>query len=157
MKLSDNKLVCAHCKSRNMRYYGGTFGGYHYYYRCSDCQKYTELYCSLKNMRIMYFVLCLIMTLAVAVFLILLDIHSGSSGLTILYSFATMFLYAIFVYKYRWSAFEPIARENLPNDRLIIHVPGKRVSLIIVRVIAGIFVAAFIAYVAIFLLNLARQ
>jgi hypothetical protein len=153
MKLSDNKLVCAHCKSLNIIFYGATYGGYHYYYKCLDCFKYTERYCSLKNMRIILFVIFLNLAVVIAVFNFLLDFKSD---LAISYSFATTFLLAIFYYKYRWSGFETIVRDNLPNDRWIIHVSSKRIRLI-ARVIVSIFVAAFIAYVAIFFLNLAGQ
>ena len=37
-----SKENCPHCKSSKMEYYGGTPGGFHFYYRCSNCRKYTE-------------------------------------------------------------------------------------------------------------------
>lgn len=155
IKPSDSKNVCAHCKSPKIQYYGATYGGYHYYYKCPDCQKYTEQYISLNKMRVMYFVVYfLIMAPSIVAFLILLDLDPG---LAILFCLATTLLFAIFSYKYRWCAVEyrvagTIALDNLPSDRWIIR-PAKGIRFII----GVLFIAAITAYVAIFFLNLARQ
>jgi len=154
IKLPTNKIVCANCKSLNVKYYGATFHGYHYYCKCNDCQKYTEYCISIKNMRISLLILWSIIVLALTVFFILLsDLNTDSA---ILWFFSTAVLLVLIGYKYRWTAFQTFVLENLPNDRVIMHALDKGISLTLMRILLGLFVAAFIAYIAFFFVNLHR-
>lgn len=155
IKQLDGKIVCANCKSLNVKYYGTTFHGYHYYYKCNDCQKYTECSISIKNMRIRYFILWSIIVFALTIFFILLSDISAAPAILFLFSAALLLI--LFGYKYRWTGFQTIVRENLPDDRVIMHALDKGITLILMRILLGFFVAAFIAYIAFFFVNLSRN
>jgi hypothetical protein len=153
-KLPAKKIVCANCKSLNVKYYGATLHGYHYYYKCNDCQKYTEYCISIKNMRISLLILWSIIVLALVVFFILLSNCNTDSA--IVWFFSTAFFLMLTGYKYRWTVFQTLVLENLPNDRVIMHALDKGITLILMRILLGLFVAAFIAYIAFFFVNLYR-
>lgn len=106
-------------------------------------------------MRISYFILWSIIVLALTIFFILLS--DISAALAILFFLSVTLLLVLFGYKYRWTGFQTIIRENLPDERVIMHVLDKGAALILMRILLGFFVAAFIAYIAFFFVNLSRN
>ena len=106
-------------------------------------------------MRAMYFVVYfLLMAPALVAFLLLLDLGPGPA---LSFCLAVMLLSAIVFYRHRRCAVEhrfsgTIALDAVPGDRWMIR-PARGIRLII----GILFLTAITAYVAIFLLNLARQ
>jgi hypothetical protein len=141
---------CPHCKSSEREYYGFTFGGLHFYYKCLRCQKYTEYRIAFKNYLIMSSIILLIMVFTVVVPLSLLNVNSR---MAILVFVGSVVLFSILGYKYRWYFFESIALEDLQTDLWIIHAPSKKIRLII----TAIFIAVLFVYGGILVFNLIRQ
>lgn len=141
---------CAHCNSSRMEYYGCTFGGFHFYYKCLDCHKYTEYRISLKNMLVISFIILLSMAfitiLAISILLL-------SPLLAIVFFFASIILYLLIVYRYRWYGWEKIALKHIPSDSGILRAPNKRIRFIIL----AFFIVAFLGYTTVFIINLLRQ
>lgn len=106
-------------------------------------------------MRIRYFILWSIIVFALTIFFILLSDISAAPAILFLFSAALLLI--LFGYKYRWTGFQTIVRENLPDDRVIMHALDKGITLILMRILLGFFVAAFIAYIAFFFVNLSRN
>jgi membrane protease YdiL (CAAX protease family) len=144
------KRNCPHCKSSEMEYYGFTFVGLHFYYKCSRCQKYTEYRIAFRNYLIMSSIILLIMVFSFAV---PLSVLGHNSALAILVFAGSVVLFSIIGIKYRWYLFEAIALEDLPTDLSIIHVPSKKIRLIII----AIFIAVLFAYGGILVVNLMQQ
>jgi hypothetical protein len=141
---------CPHCKSSEMEYLGFTFGGFHFYYKCLSCQKYTEYCITLKNYLIMSFIILLMMLFSIAIPLSVFNKHVGLAIIIICLAFD---LFWMFGYKYRFYFYELIALDELQIDLKIIHAFSKRIRLIIVVII----ISVFLAYAGIFTFNLLRQ
>jgi hypothetical protein len=141
---------CPHCKSSEMEYYGSTFGGFHFYYKCIRCQKYIEYRISLKNFLIMSSIIFLVMVFS---FVVPLSVLNDNSRLAILFFVGSVVLFSIVGYRYRWCFYESITLEDLQTGLWIIHAPSKKIRLLIV----AIFIAALLAYIGIFILNLIRE
>ena len=141
---------CPHCKSSEMQYYGFTFGGLHFYYKCNRCHKYIEHRITLRNYLIMSSIIFLVM---VSTFVVPLSVFNDNSRLAILLFVGAVVLFSTVGYRYRWRFYESIALEDLQTDLLIIHAPSKTIRLLIV----AIFIAGLLAYTGIFVLNLIRQ
>jgi len=132
-----------------MKYYGFTFGGFHFYYECLDCHNYTEYHISLKNMLI----LCLIILLAMLGILALtLTIGNINPLFASIFFITSTTLYFVVGYKYRWAGFETIAIDNLP-DRLLIRILPAKLRLIVIFTFATLLAV----YTAIFISNLMKK
>ena len=147
---ATRKGNCPDCKSSEMEYYGFTFGGLHYYYKCSRCQKYIEYRITLKNFLIMNSIIFLVM---VFTFVVPLSVLHDHPRLAILFFIGSVLLFSIVCYRYRWYFYETIALEDLQTDLWIIHAYRKKIRLLIV----AIFIAVLLAYTGIFILNLIRE
>jgi hypothetical protein len=141
---------CPHCKSSKMEYYGSTLGGFHFYYKCSRCQKYVEYRITLKNFVIMSSIIFLAMVFS---FVVPLSVLSDNSRLAILFFVGSVVLFSIVGYRYRWYFYESIPLEDLQTDLWIIYAASKKTRLLIVTIL----IAALLAYTGIFILNLTRQ
>ena len=122
------KENCPHCKSSKMEYYGGTPGGFHFYYRCSNCRKYTEYRVSSKNFLIAISILFLMMFFSIALTLFIFSIGPLSA---ILFFLGSVVLFWIVVFKYERYFYESIALEDLQTDLWIIHAASKKSRLVI--------------------------
>ena len=141
---------CPHCKSSKMEYYGFTFGGFHFYYKCIRCQKYTEYRIAFKNFLIMSSIILLMMVFSFAV---PLSVLSRNSRLAILAFVGCVVLFSIVGYRYRWYFYEPIALQDLPTDLWVVRAVSRKARLIIVT----IFIVALLAYTGIFIFNVIRE
>ncbi len=141
---------CTHCKSSELEYYGSTFGGFHCYYKCLNCQKYTEYRMGLRNFLMMNLIIFLMMIFTIAVPLSVLSVNSR---LAIFVFVGSVILFLILGYKYRWYFYESIAVEDLETDIWIIHASNKNVR----RAIAAIFIVVLLSYAGIIIHNLIRE
>jgi hypothetical protein len=141
---------CPHCKSSELEYFGFTFGGFHFYFKCSRCQKYIEYRITLKNYLIMSSIIFLVMVFS---FVLPFSVLNRASRLAILFFIGFVVLYMIVSYRYRWYLYEPIPLVDLPTDFSIIPAPGKKSRLLFV----AIFIAVLLAYTGIFILNVVRD
>jgi len=141
---------CPHCNSSKMEYYGFTFGGFHIYYKCLNCHNYTEYRISLREMLIIYLVMIVgIVFSAVLPFFL----FPGKATASLIFFCTSILIFMIIGYKYRWSLFETIANDKLPDDRYIIRVLPTKIRLPILYFI----IAAMIAYIGICIYNFSRQ
>ena len=141
---------CPHCKSSEMQYYGFTFGGLHFYYKCSRCQKYIEYRTTLKNFLIISSIIFLVMVFS---FVVPFSVLHYNSRLAMLFFVGSVVLFLIVGYRYGWCLYESIALEDLQTDLWIIRAASKKIRLLIV----AIFIAALLAYTGIFIFNLIRE
>ncbi len=144
------KEDCPHCKASKMEYYGSILGGFHYYYRCSNCRKYIEYRISSKKFLIMSSIIFVMMVFIIALPLFLLSISSLSA---ILFFFASLVLFSIFAFKYQRYFFEAIAIEDFQPNLWMIHALNKKIRLTTI----AILIATLFVYVGIFVVNLIRQ
>jgi hypothetical protein len=148
--LPGSKENCPHCKSSKMEYYGGTPGGFHFYYRCTNCRKYTEYRVSSKKFLIACSILFLMMVFSIA---LTLFIFSISPILATLFFLGSVVLFWIVDFKYERNFYESIALEDLQTDLWIIHAASKKSRLVIAATFFVLFVA-FLAYIGILFLTL---
>ncbi len=141
---------CPHCNSSRMEYYAFTLGWLHYYYKCSNCHKYTEYRYTLKKFLIINFFAFLIMAFITIPSILILG---RNPLMAIMIFFPSILIYVIIGYKYRWYGSEKIALEDIPSDLGIFRAPNKKIRLIIVTV----SIVSFLGYTVIFIINLLRQ
>lgn len=148
MKIKGVRNICAHCGSSALEYAGWTPGGFHYYFRCSNCHEYTEYYYSLKTQ-----ITIAAVTLLFFVILGVLTVGLDSPKTGIFYFLAVAILSAVICYKYRWSFVKVIPIDGLPDGRWIVPAPNRCLRLVIIAIV----VIGFMIYAGLFLLNLSRQ
>ena len=142
--------ICPHCKASLMEYYGFTFSGLHYYYKCLKCQRYTEYRLPFKKYLLMTFIILIIMVSTIALFFSALDVNSSLAGLVLIGSVLT---FGIVSHRYRWYLWETIPLEEAPNDEFIFRVFHRKARIIITSLI----VAVLFVYACIFISNLIQQ
>ncbi len=144
----DIRKICPHCNSPALKYFGWTPGGFHYYFKCSNCQKYTEYYYSL-TAQITIAAATLLFFVIFAVLIISLD--SPKNGK--FYFLAVVVLSSAIAYKYRWSFIKIIPIDGLPDNRWIMPALNRSLRLVLILIL----VIGFVIYTGVFLLNLSRQ
>ncbi len=140
---------CPHCKSPEMQYYGFTFGGMHFFYKCASCHNYVEYYTSTKKLLLPYIVILLGMAFVIVITFSLLEIDKRWA---IIFFTGSIILSFYVSHRYRWYGFKKIALKDLPSDLFIIRVPSKRLRLIILVIVS----VALLAYASIGFFNLAQ-
>ena len=140
---------CPHCGSSQMEYYGFTYGGLHYYFRCLTCHRFTEYRISYTRMLAIS-----IVTLALLIFLISVTVSTIGVNpiIAIIFWFICLILFGIRS-KYRWYGFKTIAITELPKDLFIMRAPKKRTRLLII----GVLLIILLAYAGIIIFNSMQQ
>ena len=147
------KENCPYCKYSKMEYYGFTPGGFHFYYRCSNCRKYAEYYFSSKTFLTTSVIIFLIIVFAIALTLFIWSISHLSA---ILFFLGFIVLSLMANHKYGRYSYKSIALEDLQTDLWIIRAASKR-SRLVIAAIFFVFLVVFLAYIGIFIVNLTRQ
>lgn len=147
------KENCPYCKSSEMEYYGYASGGFHFYYRCSTCRKYTEYHISSKNFLVGSSIIFLMMVFSITLTLLIFNISPLAAMLFFLVSIA---LFLIVIFKCEDYFFESVVTDDLQVDLLTIHDPSNKIRLTIIAIYFILFVL-FLAYIGIFILNLVGQ
>ena len=151
MNIKGVRKTCAHCGSSELQYYGQTLGYFHYYYKCSNCQKYTEHYYPLRTQVTINAVWLL---LFVVFGLLVLNSNSPKTG--ILYFSAIAVLTWTIFYKCRRAFIKVIPIDRLPDDRAILRPANRTLRLLLIAIFV-IFAIGLAIYASIFYLNLSRQ
>lgn len=148
MNIKGIRRICAHCSSPALQYSGWTLGGFHYYYKCSTCQKYTEYYYPLKTQ----------VTIAAITLLLLVAFGSLVTNLNFpktrgFYFSAIVVLLTAISYKYRRAFIKINPIDRLPVDGAILPAPNRSLRLLFITIL---FIALVI-YASVFLSNLNGQ
>lgn len=147
--MKNKQRLCAHCQSVALEFYGYIPGGFHFYYVCNNCKKYTEYYYPFKGQIYAAVVTILIFT-AFAVTMVIFD-QSLSTAVLIFLAITAVLL---FFFKYLTSPLvKAIPIAELPASWLIIPAFPKTFS----KVVVGLLIIAAVFYFGIFFIHLARQ
>ena len=148
MKIKGIENFCAHCGSPNLEYSAMTLGGFHYYFKCSNCKQYTEYHYPLKT-QILIGIFTVVIFLVYALLMVLA--HSPRTGILFYIAFVT--LSSALCYKFSWSYIKRIPIQDLPEGAWLISAPPKRLRLVVGLVVG----AALVVYLGIFFMHLAQQ
>ncbi len=147
--MKNKKRICAHCQSSALEFYGYIPGGFHYYYECQNCKKYTEYYYPVK-IQIYAAVVTISIFTAFAMSMVIFE-QSLRTAVLIFLAVAAVSLFAL---KYITTPlFKAIPLVELPAGQLIIPGFPRTFS----KIIVVLFIVAAVFYFGVFFINLARQ
>jgi len=132
-----------------MKYYGFTINYVRYYYQCLTCHKFTEYHITSKKLVLVELSPLVTFAAMIAIYSLVAD---SRPLLALFLSLGSILLFFALSYKHKWSYFEIIPLDKLP-DRLILPAASKKVGLII-KVLFG---AVFMGYFSLILFNTIRK